>query len=190
MASDDSLTLADGRTRYFTANGIAPDGGYDADWVRFKVGPFPVSFPNTEGRKRGVRYHDLNHVVTGYGTDLRGEAEIGAWELASGCTRFPIVVLLNLLVIWPVLFLSPVRLWRAFLRGRHSMNLYAEHYDQALLDRTIGPTRQALGLDHEPAASAADVVSFGGLVLVVVGLQALILLALVAPVAALVLWLG
>ena len=29
-------------------------------------------------------YHDLNHFVSGYGNDAIGEAEIGAWELASG----------------------------------------------------------------------------------------------------------
>ncbi len=181
MPSDETWTLADGRSRYFEANGIAPDGGYEDAWVKFRVGPFPVRFPNTEGRRRAVRFHDLNHVLTGYGTDLRGEAEIGAWELASGCTRFPAAVVLNLLVIWPVLFLSPRRLWRAFVRGRHSMNLYGEVYDQRLLERTIGPTRQALGLDRTPRASASDALGFVGLLLVVVGLQALILGVIAVP---------
>lgn len=179
--SEDSLTLAEGRARYFAENGFAPDGGYGDAWVHFKLGPLPLAFPNTKGRVEAVRFHDLNHVVTGYATDLRGEAEIGAWELASGCTRFPAAVLLNLLVIWPVLFLSPGRVWRAFLRGRHSRNLYSEPFDEALLARPVGPTRTALGLDAPPHAGVDDALAFAGTLLAVVGIQVFVVALLAAP---------
>src|SRR5262245_1592727 len=64
------------------------DAGVDADpdarWVRIKIGPIPFAYPNTKARKRLVRAHDLHHLLTGYGTDLLGEAELGAWELGTG----------------------------------------------------------------------------------------------------------
>ncbi len=30
-----------------------------------------------------IPFNDLHHVATGYGTDVLGEAEIGAWELLT-----------------------------------------------------------------------------------------------------------
>ncbi len=64
------------------------DAGVDADadarWVRIRIGPIPFAYPNTKARKRLVLAHDLQHLLTGYGTDLIGEAELGAWELGTG----------------------------------------------------------------------------------------------------------
>ena len=112
------LTLREARRRYFETNGFPPDGGYQEAWVKLSVGPIPVVFPNTKGRQRAVPFHDLHHVVTGYDTSLVGEAEIGGWELATGCVSVPSALILNLLVIWPVLFFAPGAVYRAFVRGR------------------------------------------------------------------------
>ncbi len=175
MPSEEELTLRQGRERYFAENGIAPDGGYDDDWVHLKFGPIPVRFPNTKSRREGVRFHDLNHVVTGYGTTLTGEAEIGAWELASGCHQYRAALVLNLLVMWPMLFVAPGRIWRAFHRGRHSSNLYGESFDEALVSRKLGKTRRQLGLDrHDEPVTAADRGAFALALAQVVGLQLLI----------------
>ena len=35
-------------------------------------------------RQRAVRWHDLHHVATRFGTDNVGEGEISAWELRRG----------------------------------------------------------------------------------------------------------
>jgi hypothetical protein len=83
MASSRHATLREARARYFLQNGIDEDGGYARKWVRIKLGPVPVWFPNTTGRRAALLPHDLHHVATGYGTTLVGEAEIGAWELAE-----------------------------------------------------------------------------------------------------------
>ena len=91
----DDASLREARARYFEANGFGENGGYDEDWVRFKVGPFPVAFPNTKGRKAAVPCHDLHHVATGFDTDLAGEGEIGAWEIASGCSHVPAAFVLT-----------------------------------------------------------------------------------------------
>src|SRR6185312_14780727 len=93
---DASLTLREARDEYFRVNGFGPNGGYDDVWVNFKLGPIPMPFPNTNSRKRTVRFHDLHHVVTGYRTDTRGEFEISAWELGSGCADHFVAWQLNL----------------------------------------------------------------------------------------------
>src|SRR5262245_50514331 len=85
---DPKLTLRAARDVYFSENGFGADGGYSAAWVDFKLGPLPMPFPNTPGRVRAVQHHDLHHLITGYGTDIRGEMEISAWELGSGCKDY------------------------------------------------------------------------------------------------------
>jgi hypothetical protein len=51
---DPTMTLADARRVYFEANGFPADGGYDAPWVDFELGPIPMPFPNTDGRRRAI----------------------------------------------------------------------------------------------------------------------------------------
>ncbi len=114
--------------------------------VRVRIGAIPLAFLNTEGRRRAVPLHDLHHVLTGYATHLVGEAEIGAWEVASGCGRHWAAWHLNLLVTGFVLVFAPGALFRAFVRGRHTRNLYRNQYDDSLLDRPLNATRRELGL--------------------------------------------
>ena len=45
------VTMEQARARYFEVNGFGADGGYAADWVDFKLGPIPLPFPNTDGRR-------------------------------------------------------------------------------------------------------------------------------------------
>src|SRR5690349_999095 len=89
-------TLGEALRRYFDDNGFGEDGGYGAAWVDFMLGPIPFPFPNTDPRRRAVRYHDLHHIVTGYRTDFLGELEISAWEIGSGCRDFVAAWQLNL----------------------------------------------------------------------------------------------
>jgi len=173
----DDCAVGDARVAYFEANGFGADGGYAEDWVRLRVGPIPVVFPNTASRKAAVPCHDLHHVATGYDTDLVGEAEIGAWEIASGCAHVRAALVLNMLVIWPVLFFAPARVYHAFVRGRHTKNLYDAPYDDSLLEGDVGALRQGLGLHAPtPRATAADKAAFSGWIAVVVGLQVAIVL--------------
>jgi hypothetical protein len=155
MPVADSQTLEEGRRVYFAENGLPSDGGYDDRWVVIKVGRVPVfAFPNTEDRRRAVPCHDLHHVLTGYRTDLMGEAEVGAWELASDCSSSRAATYLNLQVFGFMLPLHRERLRRAFVRGCRSRNLYRAVYDSVLLARRVGEVRSDLGLDL-PAESIA-----------------------------------
>jgi hypothetical protein len=181
-------TLREARTAYFAANGFGADGGYSARWVQVKVGPIPFVFPNSAERVRAVRYHDLHHVVTGYTTDFVGEAEIGAWEVASGCRSFVAAWVLNLGAMAVGNLFDRHRVFAAFVRGRHTQNLYGERFEDALLDRTVEATRRELGLEQPtPAPTMKDRIAFAAwLALWGVGLLAM----LAVPLLVLLWWLA
>lgn len=159
---DPESSMRQARDHYFAVNGFGADGGYADDWVDFKFGPIPFPFPNTEGRKRALAYHDLHHIVTGYGTDLRGEFEISAWELGAGCGSFYAAWYLNFGGLMGGVLGAPRRTFEAFVRGRSGRSLYGRDVD-ALLDSKVSTLREELGA-AAPArrATAADVALFVG----------------------------
>jgi hypothetical protein len=114
--------------------------------VKLQLGPVPLWIPNTKGRVRSVRLHDVHHVLTGYATDVRGEGEIGAFELGAGCADHFAAWLLNLSAVALALPLAPGALLRAFARGRRSRCLYDREWQDAILDRTVGDLRAELSL--------------------------------------------
>lgn len=153
MPYSDSTPLRDARAQYFRENGFGEDGGYGRRLVRLKLGPVLLWFPNTRGRVRAVRLHDLHHIATGYTTTPVGEAEIGAWELASGCGDYLAAWVLNLGAVAIGLLIAPGRVWRAFARGRRSQSLYRLGLEERWLDDTVGALRQRLGLGRQTAVS-------------------------------------
>jgi hypothetical protein len=140
-------TMREARARYFEVNRFGEGGNYDDAWVDFKLGPLPLPFPNTPGRVRAVRYHDLHHVLTGYDTDIIGEFEISAWEIAAGCKGYLVAWQLNLGGMFGGLLVAPRRMARAFLRGRSSETLYDLPLE-TLLDATVAATRAKMGVDR------------------------------------------
>src|SRR5262245_2492071 len=141
-----ALRVREARARYFAENGFG-DGGYDDRFVVLKAAGVPVAiFPNTKQRVRSVRIHDVHHVLTEYDTSWTGEAEIAAWELASGCRDHIAAWLLNAGAALIGLAIAPRTTWRAWQRGRRTANLYAGEWSEALLDRTVGELRRELGL--------------------------------------------
>ncbi|MBM4242268.1 MAG: hypothetical protein FJ148_00405 [Deltaproteobacteria bacterium] len=157
----DTETLLAARDRYLRDNGF--DSSYEERWVKLKAGPIPIWFPNAPGRVRAVKLHDLHHLVTGYATDWTGEAEIGAWEIASGCGSFAWAWALNLAAIPIGLMLSPRRVFRAWVRGRRSRNFYRgrTEVDDAMPARRVGAMRAEMGLDAPvPSATFVDVATF------------------------------
>jgi hypothetical protein len=158
-----AMTLAEARSLFFARSGLGDDGGYNARWVRVETKPFPVYFPNTACRVEAAKLHDLHHIAMEYETDWAGEAEIAAWEIASGCGRHGWAWLLNLGAFTIGLFLFPRRLFRAFIRGRRSANLYRSGFpEHELPRRTVEWLRERL--EREPASGGAtrrDRIAFG-----------------------------
>lgn len=160
----DPTTVRQARAAYFAANGFGDDGGYSAKWVKLEMGGIPLAFPNTPARVRAVKLHDLHHVVTGYATTATGEAEIGAWEIASGCGHYVAAWMLNLWAFAYGLAIAPRALLRAFVRGRRSRNLYAgPGLDEALLEAPVAALRAELAVPPEPGEPPrpADLAWFG-----------------------------
>lgn len=150
---DPETTVRQARQRYFEHNGLG-EGGYEDRWVILRAAGLPVAvFPNSKQRVRSVRLHDIHHVLTGYGTSFVGEAEIGAWELTSGCRDHYAAWVLNIAAVLIGLPLAPRAIWRAARRGRESQNLYGREWDDSLLDRTLGELRSELGIG--PAVAIA-----------------------------------
>jgi hypothetical protein len=145
----DHDTLSSARERYFHDHGLGPDGGYQARWVKFRIGPVVIPFPNFPARVAALPPHDLHHIATGYDTSWKGEAQIAAWELGAGCGRYLAAWVLNLISFNIGLIIAPTRTWRAYLRGRYAQALYNEPWDPAWLDRTVGNLRDRLGLHRE-----------------------------------------
>lgn len=69
--------------------------------------------------------HDVHHVLTGYTTDMKGEAELAAWELGSGGCHFNVLFWLDRLSFMVIgLFTYPRATLRAFCEGRDCVNLF------------------------------------------------------------------
>lgn len=153
------LTIRDALERYFADNHFGPDGGYSDAWVDFKLGPVPFPLPNTSARKNAVRFHDVNHVLTGYGTNLIGEFEISAWEIGAGCRTFVAAWVLNLSGLFAGVVSAPKRTWRAFVAGRRSQASYAWKYDE-LVDADVDAVRKILHVHTRGDATLVDALLF------------------------------
>ncbi|MDB4985087.1 MAG: hypothetical protein JWN04_265 [Myxococcaceae bacterium] len=157
---DATTSMRAARSRYFEANAFGDNGGYDAAWVNFKLGPLPLSIPNTASRARAVPFHDLHHVITGYDTDMVGEFEISAWEVGAGCRDYWAAWFINLGGVAGGLFAAPRRTFRAFVRGRHSVTLYGQELD-ALLDSQLGELRAQCRLSPASADEPVEAPRLG-----------------------------
>ena len=57
MASyPDNLELEQARRQYFEHNGFGADGGYEDEWVHYRIGSLPFPLPNSAARVRALRY--------------------------------------------------------------------------------------------------------------------------------------
>lgn len=127
------LSVREALTAHLAESGLPPDAGDSEPFAVIKIFYLPYPIPNTRARKRAVRIHDLNHLVSGYKTDRIGELEISAWELASGgCRDYAAAWVLDLAGLLGGLIVAPKRTVRAFLAGRRQQNLYPFDYEELL----------------------------------------------------------
>lgn len=144
----DDWSVRDGLADYLDENGF-DTRNYDDD--RVTVNFWGIRFPlaNPPSRKMAIRYHDLHHVMTGYGTDPTGEAEISAWELRGGIGVFGLYV--RLIIFSGAclgLLHSPRRTWRAWKAAREIARFPTPtlaHYAH-LLTLSVGELRTLYGV--------------------------------------------
>jgi len=139
------MSMREARDLYFKRNGFTADA-YSAPTFTLKLLGIPFTFPSTANRKKALPLHDFHHILTGYGTNWIGEAEIGAWELRAGCNSL-VAYWLNGSAVVLGLFISPRRVWRAFraARGQHTLYRETESY-ASLLEMTVDGLRGRLGI--------------------------------------------
>jgi hypothetical protein len=146
------VSVLEGRDAYLAENDFSIDA-YTAPTFTVQVFGKALTFPNRPSRQRVIPLHDLHHVATGYGTDLVGEAEIGAWELVAGCNT-PFLVAINATAAVLGMLLAPRRVVRAALAARGQRTLYVRGapYDE-LLSLSVAELRERLGV---PAGGATS----------------------------------
>ena len=111
---------------FYARAGFGPVVGARPCTVKVYTGCLLVPLPNIETRRTYLKYHDLHHLVTGYSVGRIGEGEVSAWELGTGSmAASPTLGLMNLIALSTGLVLDRRRMWRAFVRGCTSRNLYA-----------------------------------------------------------------
>jgi hypothetical protein len=184
----DDITMREARRRYFERTGF-DDATYTAPWMTLPVGPFTVPLPNLAPRKAAVRVHDLNHVLTGYGTDWHGEFSISAFELGMGVGGYGAAWMLNAGGVAAGLLRWPGDLMDAHARGRatrRSLYRVLPRWDEAFLDKTLGEVRALVGVQdaapRQPGDTVALVVHGLGGALAHLGPVAVVLVALAATV--------
>jgi hypothetical protein len=159
----DDLTVREARARYFARSGF-DERTYTARWIELPVHVLGIArtarLPNIAARRAAVRVHDLNHLLTGYGTDWRGEFQISAYELGMGCRWYWAAWALNAGGLAAGVFRAPATLVRAFARGRattRSLYEIVPRWDDAILDRPVGDLRAAVGIVDDVEPTATDV---------------------------------
>ena len=105
---------------------------YQDDWFHFYVGHWNLKIFKLGSAIHSLALHDAHHMLTGYQTDLQGEAELVGWELASGgCGRHWVMWIDRIFAI-PIMFASPRASLHAIRRGRREQNLYCLSAPHAL----------------------------------------------------------
>ena len=153
----DELPVRLLRDAYLAENGFSVDS-YDANRAPIAVMGITIQIPNTPARRRAVRWHDLHHVATGFGTDFAGEGEISAWELRRGLRGLGLYVGAIVIGVAAIgLVVAPRRTLRAWLAsGRGHGNLFARDLAdyEGLLNMNIAQLRERLHVPPRGIAAA------------------------------------
>lgn len=126
IVKDDisDMTTKDALIGFYRFNQLNLTADFESHCVRVYIGCILAPVPNLNARKKYLKFHDLHHIMVGYGIDRIGESEISAWELGSRSCRKPIISIMNLFALSTGFILSPSKVFAAFHRGCRSKNLY------------------------------------------------------------------
>jgi hypothetical protein len=179
----DEWKVKDALPIYFAKYHFA-DGGYKDKYFKLKIGSLLIPVPNTKGRVAAVKIHDVHHLLTEYPAIWKGEVEIGAWEIASGCGKHWAAWVLNYASFALGLLLFPRALFQAFMMGLQvKKNLYKDYaYDEQLLNKSIGELRKEMGVGTLAKPSLNDYMLFGLWCLPVLGGVLVMLFAIIVMV--------
>ena len=155
MEKYNQLTVRKALHEFYMEFHLEKDGGINDNAARVELlKGFSIYIPNIESRKKVLLKHDMHHVLTGYPAVIKGEFEISAWEIATGCRHNWVALFLNYFGMIGGFPISPKKVFRAYLMGKVSRNLYNSKYSQEqLLNMNVGKLRKELGLAGNPKIS-------------------------------------
>ena len=144
------IPVEQARDAYLLENGFTVEA-YDAKYTEASFLGIKLRVPNTRHHAWAIQRHDLHHVATGYGTDLVGEGEISAWELARGLRGLGAYVgSIVLAGAAAGLLFAPrrtLRAWRASRRAGCPDSLFQSQRPYPdLLAMSVGDLRRELGV--------------------------------------------
>jgi hypothetical protein len=147
----NNLTVKEALPVFYKDYNLPVDGGANDSSVKIELlkGIY-IYIPNFEDRKKVVLKHDIHHLVTGYTGRLKGETEISSWELSSGCSNNWAAFSINTYSMMIGIIWNLPGLWKAWLRGKRTSNLYHERYtDEMLLNQKVSDLKKELGFQEE-----------------------------------------
>jgi hypothetical protein len=118
------MTVREALIGFYKFNQLNLAQDFESHCVRVYVGCILAPVPNISARKKYLKFHDMHHIMSGYGIDRIGESQISAWELGSRSCRKPLISIMNLFALSTGFILSPKKVTQAFYRGCRSKNLY------------------------------------------------------------------
>lgn len=187
MNAASGITLGEKLNSFYEEYNLGMNGGVDKPHVRIDMTSwFHFYLPNPPIRKKAVLKHDMHHMITGYKGDMKGETEISAWEIGSNCKNYWAAWFLDLSGFMSGILFNPVNVFKAFIRGRNSKNLYyGELTDQQARSMTVAKLQEFIQLPKEDAklkATFIDILLFSWWVFVglVMTVMSVILIPMVA----------
>ncbi|MBD1393688.1 hypothetical protein [Mucilaginibacter glaciei] len=118
------MTVKEALIGFYKFNSLNLTDDFESHCVRVYIGCILAPVPNINARKKYLKFHDMHHIMSGYGIDRIGESEISGWELGSRSCRKPLISVMNLFALSTGFILSPKKVIAAFYRGCRSKNLY------------------------------------------------------------------
>ena len=118
------MTTKEALIGFYKFNRLNLAEDFKSHCVRVYIGCILAPVPNVKARKKYLKFHDLHHIITGYGIDRIGESEVSAWELGSKSCRKPLISIMNLFALSTGFVLNRERVTEAYYRGCRSRNLY------------------------------------------------------------------
>lgn len=170
IAESEMQTPRDILPGFYSQYQLGEDGGQSSSHVRIEfTKKIALYFPNFAARRKAIFKHDVHHIVTGYTSTFKGETEIGAWEIASGCRHYWVAFVLDMSAVMIGILFNPLGVYKAFVKGRRTRNLYSDSMtDAQIMDMTVREIKDKLllnGYRENNWGNFVDLLLFTGLIL-------------------------
>lgn len=145
---------------FYKRYNLNDDGGQSSSFVKIELTKKILLYiPNFAARRKAVFKHDIHHIATGYTSTFKGETEISAWEIASGCRHYWVAWVLDMQAVMIGMLFNPLGVYKAFVKGRRTKNLYNDALeDEQLMDMPLAEIKESLLLNNYPPKQKGNLI--------------------------------